>query len=184
MAETLGVEYYEVVQAAIIPAILYFASAFWMVHLEAGRHNLVGLPKDELPSPLKALREQWFLVLPLFDADLPLVFGLQRPLFAGTRRPRADGAADPRRVDSAGTFFGRDPALIFWVGLGLVAAAFLQFGIMVILAAVLALIAWNAFSQGRPRDASRSAAMRWPTGPRPRCRWAWPAPWSASSSAR
>ncbi|MDP3315413.1 MAG: TRAP transporter large permease subunit, partial [Devosia sp.] len=38
--------------------------------------------------------------------------------------------------------------MIFWIGLGLVAAAFLQFGIMVILAAVLALIAWNALSRG------------------------------------
>jgi TRAP transporter 4TM/12TM fusion protein len=36
MAETLGVQYSEIVKAAVIPAILYFASAFWMVHLEAG----------------------------------------------------------------------------------------------------------------------------------------------------
>ncbi|MGN6702544.1 MAG: TRAP transporter permease, partial [Burkholderiaceae bacterium] len=35
MAETLGIEYKEVVKAAVIPAILYFASAFWAVHLEA-----------------------------------------------------------------------------------------------------------------------------------------------------
>ena len=36
MAETLGVEYVEVVKAALIPAVLYFTSALWMVHLEAG----------------------------------------------------------------------------------------------------------------------------------------------------
>ena len=36
MAETLGVEYAEIVQAAIIPAVLYYFGAFWMVHLEAG----------------------------------------------------------------------------------------------------------------------------------------------------
>ncbi|MBU2485972.1 MAG: TRAP transporter fused permease subunit, partial [Alphaproteobacteria bacterium] len=83
MAETLGVEYYEVVQAAIIPAILYFASAFWMVHLEAGKHNLVGLPKDELPSPMKALKEQWYLVLPLLML-IYLLFSGYTPLFAGT----------------------------------------------------------------------------------------------------
>src|SRR5437763_3932558 len=43
MAETLGVQYSEIVKAAVIPAILYFASAFWMVHLEAGKHGLVGM---------------------------------------------------------------------------------------------------------------------------------------------
>ena len=37
MAETLEIQYYEVVKAAIIPAILYYLSAFWMVHLEAGK---------------------------------------------------------------------------------------------------------------------------------------------------
>ena len=52
MAENIGVPYAEIVKAAIIPAILYFASAFWMVHLEAGKHGLLGLPRDELPSPL------------------------------------------------------------------------------------------------------------------------------------
>ena len=52
MAETLGVEYIEIVKAAIIPAALYFASAFWMVHLEAGKRGLYVLPKNELPSPL------------------------------------------------------------------------------------------------------------------------------------
>src|SRR5699024_11365566 len=40
MAETLNIPYLDVVKAALIPAILYFASAFWMVHLEAGRQGL------------------------------------------------------------------------------------------------------------------------------------------------
>ncbi|MDP3526743.1 MAG: TRAP transporter permease, partial [Hoeflea sp.] len=146
MAETLGVEYYEVVQAAIIPAMLYFASAFWMVHLEAGKHNLVGLPKDELPSPLKALREQWFLVLPLLML-IYLLFSGYTPLFAGTV-----GLALTVLLILGGSIALGLPAgvirMIFWVGLGLVAAAFLQFGIMVILAAVLAMIAWNALSKG------------------------------------
>ncbi|MFM7983942.1 MAG: TRAP transporter permease, partial [Candidatus Fonsibacter sp.] len=65
MAETLGIEYYEVVKAAIIPALFYYFSAFWMVHLEASKRNLVGLPKNELPSPIKAIKEKWFLILPL-----------------------------------------------------------------------------------------------------------------------
>jgi len=146
MAETLGVEYYEVVQAAIIPAVLYFASAFWMVHLEAGKHNLVGLPKDQLPSPMKALKEQWYLVLPLLML-IYLLFSGYTPLFAGTV-----GLALTVLLILGGSIALGLPAgvirIIFWIGLGLVAAAFLQFGIMVILATVLALVAWNALSKG------------------------------------
>jgi TRAP transporter 4TM/12TM fusion protein len=146
MAETLGVEYYEVVQAAIIPAVLYFASAFWMVHLEAGKHNLVGLPKDELPSPLKALKEQWYLVLPLLML-IYLLFSGYTPLFAGTV-----GLALTVLLILGGSIALGLPQgairMMFWIGLGLVAAAFLQFGIMVILVAVLALIGWNALSKG------------------------------------
>ncbi|MEP3438308.1 MAG: TRAP transporter permease [Hoeflea sp.] len=146
MAETLGVEYYEVVQAALIPAILYFASAFWMVHLEAGRHNLVGLPKDELPSPMKALKQQWYLVLPLLML-IYLLFSGYTPLFAGTV-----GLALTVLLILGGSIALGLPngviRIIFWVGLGFVAAAFLQFGVNVILAAVLVLIGWNAFSKG------------------------------------
>ncbi len=43
MAETLDVPYAEVVKAALIPALLYYLAAFWMVHLEAGRRGLMGL---------------------------------------------------------------------------------------------------------------------------------------------
>ncbi|WP_412049361.1 TRAP transporter permease [Hoeflea sp. Naph1] len=146
MAETLGVEYYEVVQAAIIPAFLYFASAFWMVHLEAGKHNLVGLAKDQLPSPMKALRENWYLLLPLLML-IYLLFSGYTPLFAGTV-----GLALTVLLILGGSVALGLPAgvirTIFWIGLGLVAAAFLQFGIHVILAAVLALVAWNAVSKG------------------------------------
>ena len=82
MAETLGVSYAEVAKAAVIPAFLYFASAFWMVHLEAGRLGLVGLPRDQLPSARKALAERWPLLLPL-GALIYLLFAGYTPLFAG-----------------------------------------------------------------------------------------------------
>src|SRR5260370_13076088 len=59
MAETLGVEYSVIVKAAVIPAILYFASPFLMVHLEAGRHGLVRMKSSEIPSAWKALAARW-----------------------------------------------------------------------------------------------------------------------------
>ena len=58
MAENLNVPYADIVKAAAIPAILYYFTAFWMVHLEAGRKGLVGLPKEQCPNPLRAIREQ------------------------------------------------------------------------------------------------------------------------------
>jgi len=146
MAETLGVEYIEIVRAAIIPAILYFLSAFWMVHLEAGRRSLFGLPRSELPSPLAAIRAQWYLLLPLI-ALIFLLFSGYTPLYAGTI-----GLALTVLLILGGSLALRLPGkvirLIFWIGLGLVAAALLRFGTYVIVAAVIGLIAANLFSKG------------------------------------
>src|SRR5690554_88301 len=83
MAETLNVPYSEIVKAAIIPAVLYFFGAFWMVHLEAGKRGLMGMDKKDLPSPLQALKKQWYLVIPLI-ALVWLLVGGYTPLFAGT----------------------------------------------------------------------------------------------------
>ena len=43
--------YIEICKAATIPALLYFVSCFWMVHLEAGRLGLLGLPAEEARAP-------------------------------------------------------------------------------------------------------------------------------------
>ncbi len=146
MAETLGVEYYEVVKAALIPALLYFASAFWMVHLEAGKHNLVGMAKSELPSPIKALRDGWYLILPL-AVLIYLLFSGYTPLYAGTI-----GLALTVLLILGGSVALGLPSVvlraIFWIGLGLVAAAFFRFGINVILIAAALLIVANIFVRG------------------------------------
>ena len=82
MAETLGVDYSVIVKAAVIPAVLYFASAFWMVHLEAGKNGLVGMARSEIPSAWKAFVDRWFLVLPLVALVYMLFEGFT-PLYAG-----------------------------------------------------------------------------------------------------
>ncbi|MBL0931289.1 MAG: TRAP transporter permease [Alphaproteobacteria bacterium] len=83
MAENLDRPYAEIALAATIPAILYFASAFWMVHLEAKRMNLSGLPKDQCPSPWLAIKKSWYLLLPLVIL-VYLLFAGFTPLYAGT----------------------------------------------------------------------------------------------------
>ncbi|MEZ5730899.1 MAG: TRAP transporter permease [Paracoccaceae bacterium] len=146
MAETLGVEYVEVVKAALVPAILYFASAFWMVHLEAGRHGLKGMAKADLPSPVKALKENWYLILPL-AALVYLLFSGFTPLFAGTI-----GLAMTVMLILGGSVALGLPEgvirILFWIVLGAIAAAFFEFGILPVAAAIAGLIAWNAASKG------------------------------------
>jgi TRAP transporter 4TM/12TM fusion protein len=149
MAETLGIEYFEVVKAAIIPALLYFAAAFWIVHLEAGKYSLTGLPRSELPSPLAALRKRWYLVLPL-GVLIWLLFSGYTPLFAGTI-----GLSLTVLLILGGTVALGLPnhvlRIIFWVGLGLVAASFFRYGIMPILVAALVLVIANSFVEGGRR---------------------------------
>lgn len=146
MAETLDVEYYEIVKAAIIPAVLYFASAFWIVHLEAGKRSLHGLPRADLPSATKALREGWYLILPL-AALVYLLFSGYTPLFAGTV-----GLAFTVLLILGGSVALGLPSqilrVIFWIGLGLVAASFFRYGVNVILAAAAALILANLVVAG------------------------------------
>ena len=127
MAETIGVPYSEVALAAAIPAILYFGSAFWMVHLEAGKHNLVGLPREECPSALLALREGWYLILPL-AALVYLLFSGFTPLFAGVIGIAATAAL----ILGITVVTAIGPTMLragFWILLGLIAAALWRMGL-------------------------------------------------------
>ncbi len=64
MAEITGIPYTDLVIAALIPAILYFASIFFMVDFEASRTGMRGLRGDELPRLADLLR-QAYLFLPI-----------------------------------------------------------------------------------------------------------------------
>ncbi|HYD65245.1 TRAP transporter permease [Azospirillum sp.] len=126
MAETIGVPYSEVALAATIPAILYFGSAFWMVHLEAGMRNLVGLPRSECPSALKAVVEGWYLMLPL-AALVYLLFSGFTPLFAGVIGLFATCAL----ILGSGVAAMIGPTALrvaFWVAIGLGAAGLWRLG--------------------------------------------------------
>ena len=82
MSETINVPYVEICKAALVPALLYFMTAFIMVHLEAGRAGLLGIPKDECPNPWRAVKDRWYLVLPLAMLVF-LLFSGYTPLFSG-----------------------------------------------------------------------------------------------------
>ncbi len=65
MAEFLSISYNEVVMAAVIPALLYFASVFMTVDLEAVRLGLKGMNPDEIPDFKETMKEGGHLLIPL-----------------------------------------------------------------------------------------------------------------------
>ena len=64
MAEITGIPYQEIAIAAIIPAILYFTSIFFMVDFEAAKLGMRGMREDELPK-LRAMVRRVFLFIPI-----------------------------------------------------------------------------------------------------------------------
>ncbi|MEY3809404.1 MAG: hypothetical protein RL306_592 [Pseudomonadota bacterium] len=145
MAETLGVKYVEIVKAAIIPAILYYVSCWWMVYLEAGKKKLLGIPKNELPSALNAFKKSWYLTIPLIVL-VYLLFSGYTPLYAGTiglafiiflilGAPIAANLTKYKR-------------LLFWIILGLVSASFFEIGIRVIVISISILVSINFIFRG------------------------------------
>jgi TRAP transporter 4TM/12TM fusion protein len=151
MAETLGVPYLTIVKAAIIPALLYYATAFWMVHLEAGRARLFGLPKSECPNPWRAIAAKWHLLLPLVVL-VALLFDGWTPMFAGL----VGLALTAILILGAGIVAGFGSThfrVVFWVTLGVGLAVYLKegfdrYGIGPILVLIGALVAWSLLARG------------------------------------
>lgn len=146
MAETINVPYVEIAKAALIPAILYFGSVFWMVHLEAKRSNLKGLPKDQCPSALAAVKQSWYLLIPLLVL-VYLLFSGRTPLFSGMVGLALTaivilGSAIILRVQSFGL------RCAFWIALGVLCTGFFQLGIAVIFAVIAVLVLVCGFIKG------------------------------------
>jgi TRAP transporter 4TM/12TM fusion protein len=146
MAETINVPFVEIAKAALIPAILYFGSVFWMVHLEAKRSDLKGLPKDQCPSAWGAVKESWYLLIPLFVL-VYLLFSGRTPLFSGMVGLALTaivilGSAIILRVSSFAL------RCAFWIALGVLCVGFFQLGISVIFAVIATLVVICWFIQG------------------------------------
>ncbi len=65
MAEFLETSYINIVIAAIIPAFLYFATIYFMVHLEAEKYEIGQIDKKLLPKTMKVLKRGWHLLIAL-----------------------------------------------------------------------------------------------------------------------
>ena len=74
MAEITGIPYQDIAIAAIIPAILYFVSVYFMVDFEAAKLGMRGMREDELPKLAKMIR-QVYLFLPIIILIAALFMG-------------------------------------------------------------------------------------------------------------
>jgi TRAP transporter 4TM/12TM fusion protein len=131
-----------------------------MVHLEAGRYKLVGLPKDQCPSALAALKRDWYLALPLAALVYMLFTGFT-PLFAGTVGLALTiililGSA---LVSPLGTAMLRGG---FWIALGLVGGAIIasdRYSINTVLFAIILLLSAACLFSPSPRGTVRMLIM-------------------------
>ena len=146
MAETINVPYVEICKAAAIPAILYFVTAFLMVHLEAGRRGLIGIPKEQCPDPWSAIRLRWYLIMPLAIL-VYLLFAGYTPLFSGMVGLALTVVLifGTRLAEHFGSIVLH---VVFWILIGLAASTFFKFGVGAIIALALVMAAALFFVKG------------------------------------
>lgn len=65
MSEMTEVPYSKIAVAAILPAVLYFMGIFLMIHFEAKKLGLKGLPKEAIPNFFKLMLKNGYLLLPI-----------------------------------------------------------------------------------------------------------------------
>ena len=65
MSEITETPYSTIAVTAILPAVLYFTGIFMMIHFEAKKLGLKGLPKDAIPNFFKLIIRNGYLLLPI-----------------------------------------------------------------------------------------------------------------------
>lgn len=75
MVDFLGVEYLRIIQAAVIPALLYYFGVWTQVHFEAKKLGLRGMKREELPKFSVIMKERGHLLIPLLAIIYLLVEG-------------------------------------------------------------------------------------------------------------
>ena len=64
MAEITGVPYVDIIAIAAVPALLYLLSIGMIVHFEAKKNGIEGLPESELQRPGAVFRAGWYHLVP------------------------------------------------------------------------------------------------------------------------
>ncbi|MEP4467385.1 TRAP transporter permease [Marinobacter alexandrii] len=77
MAAFLNIPYGTIALAAAVPSVLYFLGLFIQIDAYAARHELKGLPAEELPSIRQTLKEGWYFIF-VFALLIWLLFFLRQ----------------------------------------------------------------------------------------------------------
>ncbi|WP_234031457.1 TRAP transporter permease [Lentibacillus cibarius] len=76
MADFTGIPYLDIVKSAAIPALLSYTAILFMVHLEASKFNLKGIPRKDLVSPFRIFAGRGYLLLPIVAIIILLMLRL------------------------------------------------------------------------------------------------------------
>ncbi len=82
IAEYCNIEYFAVVKAAFIPAVVSYIALMYITHLEAGKLGLKGLEKDQIPPFWKTLIHGIHFIIPILFLIYELVFMRRSPQMA------------------------------------------------------------------------------------------------------
>ena len=75
MAEYTGIAYVDIALAALIPALLYYGSVYFLVHLRAQRDDLCALDRTNSTSLGAILKRGWLFIVPLLAITWALLDG-------------------------------------------------------------------------------------------------------------
>ena len=79
MAETTGINYGVIALAAVLPAILYYFAVIMQVHYRAGKRDLKGIPRADLPRVKEVLKERGHLLIPIIGLIIMLFMNMPIP---------------------------------------------------------------------------------------------------------
>ncbi|HIF9259074.1 TPA: TRAP transporter permease [Photobacterium damselae] len=76
MVEYVGISYVEVIKAAILPAAISYIALLYIVHLEACKANMSGLPRKHQPSMAQKLLSFIFTILLFLILSAAVYYGI------------------------------------------------------------------------------------------------------------
>lgn len=81
MASFLNMPYSTIALAAVVPSLLFYLGLFVQIDAYAAKHELKGLPEEELPSLKQTLKEGWYFIF-VFVLLIWMLFYLRREAIA------------------------------------------------------------------------------------------------------
>jgi len=126
MAEFLEVPYTTIVIAAIVPAAMHYIGILCIVHFEAKRLGLKGLPAEEIPKLFAVLKRGWPTAVPLVVLIYVLFSGFSPHMaaFWGITTALAIGFLNPmHRITVRDVFDGCAMGVKYALAVGAVCAA-------------------------------------------------------------